>query len=88
MLDLLDDDGHVGRDVGLGVLAVVDLEVEGVPALGGAVLHGDDAGVLVEAEGGVAGLAALPGEGLVRQVPVVAVVDVNAADLGARGLAL
>lgn len=86
MRDLFDGYGNVSRNVGLRVLPVVDFEAQMVLAVPGSVFHGDHARVLVELEPRM--LGTLPIELLVRQVPVVQVVDVHAADFRFRGLSL
>ena len=69
------------------MLPVLDPELEGVLALPHPVLHGDHAGVHVEGEVWMR-LVLHPLEGLVRNVPVVLVVDVDASNLCAWRLAL
>ncbi len=77
MRNFLNDDSDVGGNVGLSVLTVVDFELEDVPALGDAVLHGDDAGVLLQVKVAVRWSSRTPAECLVRKIPVVAIVDID-----------
>lgn len=86
MSDFSDGDGDVGRHVDLGVLAVVDAESEVVLAIPRSVAHSQHASVLVERE--IRVLLRVPVEFLVRQIPIVEIVDVNPTDFRIWRLAL
>ncbi len=86
MSDFSDGDGDVGRHVDLSVFAVVDTEAEVVLAISRSMAHSQHASVLVERE--IRMLLRVPVEFLVRQIPIIEIVDVNSTDFCIWRLAL
>ena len=78
MSNFSNGDGHIGRNIDLGVFTVVNTEAKVVFTVARSMAHRQHASVLGKGEIGM--FFGIPVEFLVRQIPIVEIVDVNSTD--------